>query len=56
MTLNLRIWDYLLLMKGDYVDDKKCLGISASIKSINGVQLVAELTNEKIKNKQRLVF
>ncbi len=48
--------DYLWLMKGDYVDDRKCLGIAASIKSINGVQMVAELTNEKIKNKERLVF
>jgi hypothetical protein len=27
-----------------------------SIKSINGVQLVLELTNEKIKNKEHLVF
>lgn len=48
--------DFLWLMKGDIVDDKKCLGISASIKSINGVQMVAELTNEKFKNKQRLIF
>lgn len=48
--------DFLWLMKGDYVDDVKCLGITASVKSITGVQLVAELTNEKIKNKQRLVF
>jgi hypothetical protein len=48
--------DFLWLMKGDCVDDVKCLGITASLKSIGGVQLVAELTNEKIKNKQRLVF
>ncbi len=48
--------DFLWLMKGDYVDDLKCMGITASIKSINGVQMVAELTNEKIKNKEHLVF
>ncbi len=48
--------DFLWLMKGDFVDDRKCLGINASIKSINGVQMVAELTNEKIKNKEHLVF
>lgn len=48
--------DFLWLMKGDFVDDIKCMGISASIKSIGGVQMVAELTNEKIKNKEHLVF
>ncbi len=48
--------DFLWLMKYDLVDDSKCLGISASIKSINKVQMVAELTNEKIKSKQRLIF
>ena len=48
--------DYLWLMKGDLVDDSKCSGITASIKSINGVQLVTELTNEKIKHKERMMF
>lgn len=51
-----RHMDFLWLMKDDFVDDSKCLGISASIKSIAGVQLVAELTNEKIKNKGNLIF
>lgn len=51
-----RHMDFLWLMKGDVVDDIKCLSISASIKSITGVQMVAELTNEKIKNKEHLVF
>lgn len=51
-----RHMDFLWLMKDDVVDDIKCLGISASIKSITGVQLVAELTNEKIKNKENLIF
>jgi hypothetical protein len=27
-----------------------------SIRTVNGVQLVVELTNEKIKNKEHLVF
>jgi hypothetical protein len=51
-----RHMDFLWLMKGDVVDDIKCLSILASIKSITGVQMVAELTNEKIKNKEHLVF
>ena len=51
-----RHMDFLWLMKDDIVDESKCLGITASIKSITGVQLVAELTNEKIKNKGNLVF
>lgn len=48
--------DFLFLMKGDYVDDGKCNNIISSIKSISGVQIVLELTNEKIKNKEHLVF
>lgn len=48
--------DFLLLMKGDYVDDSRCNEIINSIRSINSVQLVTELTNEKIKNKEHLVF
>jgi hypothetical protein len=48
--------DFLLLMKGDYVDDNKCTHIITTIKSITSVQMVAELTNEKIKNKEHLVF
>lgn len=48
--------DFLWLMKGDLVDDEKCNWIKQAVKSINGVQLVAELTNEQIKNKGNMVF
>ncbi|MDQ6813411.1 MAG: IPExxxVDY family protein [Bacteroidota bacterium] len=48
--------DFLLLMKGDYVDDQNCSHIINTIKSIASVQMVTELTNEKIKNKEHLVF
>lgn len=48
--------DYLWLMKGDVVDDTTLAQIINSIRSISGVQLVVELTNEKIKNKEHLVF
>ena len=51
-----RHFDFLLLMKGDHVPDLFLQEISASIKAITQVQLVTELTNEKIKNKENLVF
>ena len=48
--------DFLWLMKGDIVSDEMLQQQTENIKSINGVQLVMELTNEKIKNKEHLVF
>ena len=48
--------DFLWLMKGDAVDDKSFENISRKIKEMNGVQMVSELTNEKIKNKVHLIF
>ena len=48
--------DFLWLMKGDVVPDETLNQIIASIRSIPGVQLVTELTNEKIRNKEHLVF
>lgn len=51
-----RHMDFLWLLKGDFVDDVQCNELIQSIKKINGVQLVAELTNEKIRNKGNMVF
>lgn len=48
--------DFLWLLKGDTVCDDKLTDLIQSIRTINGVQLVVELTNEKIKNKEHLVF
>lgn len=48
--------DFLWLMKGDTVPDELLQQTIQSIRTINGVQLVIELTNEKIKNKEHLVF
>jgi hypothetical protein len=48
--------DFLWLMKGDSVRDGRVQETVESIRSINGVQLVVELTNEKIRNKEHLVF
>jgi hypothetical protein len=48
--------DYLWLLKGDTVGTDFLLDLTSTIKSMNGVQLVMELTNEKIKNKGHLIF
>jgi len=48
--------DFLWLMKGDEINDNSLQQTISSIRAINGVQLVIELTNEKIRNKEHLVF
>jgi hypothetical protein len=48
--------DFLWLMKDDPVSDEELQQIINPVRSITGVQLVIELTNEKIKNKEHLVF
>lgn len=48
--------DFLWLMKDDVVDNATLQQIIGSIRVIPSVQLVVELTNEKIKNKEHLVF
>lgn len=48
--------DFLWLMKDDHVSDEKLRQIINPVRGIAGVQLVVELTNEKIKHKEHLVF
>lgn len=48
--------DFLWLMKDDIVSDPMLQLTIQAIRSLPGVQLVVELTNEKIKNKEHLVF
>lgn len=48
--------DFLWLMKDDVVDDSSLQQIINPVRTIAGVQLVAELTNERIRNKEHLVF
>lgn len=48
--------DFLWLLKGETVSDEELKNLMRSIKSLPGVQLVNEMTNEKIKNKQNLIF
>ena len=48
--------DFLWLMKGDLVREESLQQTINDIKRITSVQLVVELTNEKIRNKEHLVF
>lgn len=48
--------DFLWLLKGDSVMESHIQDLIESIKAIKSVQLVVELTNEKIRNKEHLVF
>jgi hypothetical protein len=48
--------DFLWLMKGDEVSNQSLQQTIQSIRAIDKVQVVVELTQEKIKNKEHLVF
>lgn len=48
--------DFLWLIKGDPVPAEDLKMLVQSIRTIPGVQLVNEMTNEKIKHKQHLIF
>jgi hypothetical protein len=48
--------DFLWLLKDDFVSDESLQQLVQSIRTVSGVQLVVELTDEKIKNKEHLVF
>ena len=48
--------DFLWLIKDDIMHDDDLGLLSSSIRTIPSVQLIIELTNEKIKNKQHLIF
>lgn len=48
--------DFLWLVKGEEMEDEELYTLQQSIKSLPGVQLVNEMTHEKIKNKQHLIL
>jgi hypothetical protein len=48
--------DFLWLIKDDILHDNELAGLINSIRTIPVVQLITEMTNEKIKNKQHLIF
>lgn len=48
--------DFLWLLKGDVVTNEMLQEKMENLRSLNGVQLVLELTHEKIKNKEHLIL
>ncbi len=48
--------DFLWLLKGDLVDNESVNSMINSVRHLSRIQLVVELTNEKIKNKGHLIF
>lgn len=48
--------DFLWLIKGDPITAEDLKLLIQSIRTLPGVQLVTEMTNEKIKHKQHLIF
>ena len=48
--------DFLWLIKDDIIQDEEVTDLMGSIKTIPPVQLITEMTNEKVKNKQHLIF
>jgi hypothetical protein len=48
--------DFLWLIKGEGINGEEQKALIQSIKTLPGVQLVTEMTNEKIKHKQHLIF
>jgi hypothetical protein len=48
--------DFLWLIKDDIIQDEEVSTLIGSIRTIPAVQLITEMTNEKIKNKQHLIF
>ena len=48
--------DFLWLIKDDILHDDEVAWLINSIKTIPFVQFVKEMTNEKIKNKQHIIF
>ena len=48
--------DFLWLAKGEEMENKELQALQQSLKLLPFVQLVNEMTNEKIKNKQHLIL
>lgn len=48
--------DFVWLIKNESSDANRCSELIATVKKLNGVQLVTELPDEKIKNKKHLIF
>jgi hypothetical protein len=49
-------FDYLWLIKGDRPGNDVIDALIKSLRNLNGIQLVTEVTTDKIKHKQHLIF
>ncbi len=49
-------FDFLWLVKADVINEENFLLLQQDLKKINSIQLVTELTHEKIKHKSNLIF
>ena len=49
-------FDFLWLIKADIIPEENFINLQQNLKTITGVQLVTELTQEKIKNKENLIL
>ena len=49
-------FDFLWLIKADIIPEETFTSIQQNLKTINGVQLVTELLQEKIKHKENLIL
>ena len=56
MLPEFRHLDFLWLLKDDAVNDEQLKDLVNTVKTMDGVQLIVELTNEKIKHKEYLIF
>ena len=48
--------DFLWLVKGEEMENDELIALQQSLRSLPAVQLVNEMTHEKIKNKQHLIL
>ncbi|MEP6683131.1 MAG: IPExxxVDY family protein [Parafilimonas sp.] len=49
-------FDFLWLVKADIISEESFVSLQQNLKTINGVRLVAELVQEKIKHKGNLIL
>ena len=48
--------DFLWMIKGELIADDELKALILSIRAIAGVQLISEMSSDKIRNKQHLIF
>ena len=48
--------DFLWLIRGNIINEYDVVQLQTKLKAVESIQLVAELTHEKIKHKSNLIF